>query len=195
MILLGKTDVDSTTNSPTREPFYNLMGWHSQRLPIAAERGNIMKLKLRGASCMLMATLLMPAHWAHAVLGQSAASIGSDAGTLKAVRRSAISHAGYTVEVITADATTVREYASPAGIVFAIAWNGYVHPDLTQLLGSYWSEYSTARQNHRRKTGSRHEQLKAERIVVERSGQMRNLRGRAYVPDLIPAGVNIDEIK
>ncbi|MBF0539787.1 MAG: DUF2844 domain-containing protein, partial [Nitrospirae bacterium] len=89
----------------------------------------------------------------------------------------------------------VREYISPAGIVFGIAWNGLSHPDLKQLLGCYSGEYEKTLQQTPRKHGIRRIQIKTDRTVVEKWGHMRNLKGRAYVPDLIPSGVNIDEIK
>ncbi len=102
---------------------------------------------------------------------------------------------GYTVEEIVSDAATVREYVSPSGVVFGIAWNGYVHPDLMLLLGSYWGEYSAARQKAARIPGRSRQRLATENIVVEKWGHMRNLQGRAYAPVLVPAGVRVDEIK
>jgi hypothetical protein len=102
---------------------------------------------------------------------------------------------GYTVQELQSDSVTVREYVAPTGIVFAIAWNGLIHPDLTSLLGSYVGEYRTALQHVLRQHGSRHRKVETAQIVVEKWGQMRNLQGRAYVPALIPSGVSIDEIK
>lgn len=132
---------------------------------------------------------------AHAVLGGSADTIAADRTALQGVHRATTSHKGYTVEEIVSDATTVREYVSPSGVVFGIAWNGFVHPDLTQLLGAYWGEYSAARQKAVRKHGTNSQKLSTNSIVVEKWGHMRNLQGRAYVPGLIPAGVGISEIK
>ena len=146
------------------------------------------------SGCLVLAVALASGHRAHAVLGGSAATVTADHTALRGVHRAAISHKGYTVEEIVSDATTVREYVSPSGIVFGIAWNGYVHPDLTQLLGSYWGEYAAARQKAVCKPGSKRQQLATDSIVVEKWGHMRNLQGRAYVPSLVPAGVSIDEI-
>jgi hypothetical protein len=66
---------------------------------------------------------------------------------------------------------------------------------LSPLLGSYAGEYDDAVRHAQRKPGRRHVQIKTDRIVVEKWGHMRNLQGRAYAADLIPPGVNIDEIK
>jgi hypothetical protein len=37
--------------------------------------------------------------------------------------------------------------------------------------------------------------LKANNVVVEKWGHMRNLQGRAYAPALMPQGVSVDEIR
>jgi uncharacterized protein DUF2844 len=147
------------------------------------------------AGCMFFSILLAAGQPARAFLGGRADSAGTDQQSLKKVRRATTPLNGYTVEEVVYEATSVREFVSPAGIVFAIAWNGYVHPELMQLLGSYWNEYSTVRQKALRKSGSRRQQLATENIVVEKWGHMRNLHGRAYVPALVPEGVSIDEIK
>lgn len=147
------------------------------------------------ASCMLSVLLLASGRSAYAYLGGRADSVGTDQQSLKTVQRSTTALNGYRVEEVVYEAASVREFVSLSGIVFAIAWNGYVHPELMQLLGSYWDEYSTALQKTLRKPGSRRQKLATENIVVEKWGHMRNLRGRAYVPALVPEGLGIDEIK
>jgi hypothetical protein len=147
------------------------------------------------SGCMVMVAALASSQWANATLGGSADTITADRKALQAVHRATTPHHGYTVEEVVSDATAVREYVSPSGVVFGVAWNGYVHPDLPQLLGSYWSEYSAARQNAARGSGRTRQHLATDNIVVENWGHMRNLQGRAYVPGLVPPGVSVDEIK
>ncbi len=144
----------------------------------------------------LFTAVLAAAPPAEAVLGEPADSVAADRNALSAIRSAATTtHANYTVQQVESDAVTVREYISPSGIVFAVAWNGMVNPDLTQLLGSYSGEYREARRQMPRKHGRRSQQVKTNRVVVETWGHMRNLQGRAYVPALVPPGVIIDEIK
>ena len=139
--------------------------------------------------------VLVPAGQALATLGEPAASVESDRKALSAGERVTSARAGYTVQEVVSDANSVREYISPAGIVFAIAWNGLTHPDLAPLLGAYVGEYRQALRQTPRKPGRRSLQVKGNRVVVEKWGHMRNLQGRAYAPALIPSGVNVDEIK
>jgi len=131
-----------------------------------------------------------------ATLGESVDSVESDRKALSGVKRATTVRNGYTVQEFALDGTFVREYLSPSGIVFGIAWNGLTYPDLTPLLGSYAGEYQTALRQTPRKPGLRRDQVvKTDRVVVERWGHMRNLQGRAYAPALIPPGVSLDEIK
>ena len=154
-----------------------------------------MKRKQIISGCLVIVVALASSQWAHAALGGRTDTITVDRKALQAVHRTTTTHKGYTVEEVVSDATAVREYVSPSGVVFGIAWNGYVHPDLTQLLGSYWSEYSASQQKAARIFGRKRQHLATDNIVVEKWGHMRNLQGRAYVPSLVPAGVSIDEIK
>ena len=70
-----------------------------------------------------------------------------------------------------------------------------MHPELSQLLGHYAAEYREALDRTARTHGQRRLQVKTDRIIVEKWGHMRNLQGRAYVPELISPGINVDEIK
>jgi hypothetical protein len=143
----------------------------------------------------LSAAIFATAQQVQATLGESADSISSDRKALSAVRHATTVRNGYSVQEIASDSIVVREYISPSGIVFGIAWNGLIHPNLTALLGSYTGEYQEALRQTPRKKGHRRLQVKTNEVVVEKWGHMRNLQGRAYAPALIPPGVSVDEIK
>ena len=143
----------------------------------------------------LLAAVLGPARRAQAALGEAAESVASDRKALSAGKGRVTARAGYTVQEILSGPTTIREYLSPDNVVFAVAWNGPSNPDLTRLLGSYAGEYHQDLQKAQRERGRRHQRVWTDRLVVEKGGHMRNLQGRAFLPQLIPPGVGIDEIR
>lgn len=132
---------------------------------------------------------------AFAVLGEPEASVSSDSSALSAAKRSARRNVRYTLHELESDGVKVREFVSPSGTVFAVAWNGMKTPDLTRLLGSYADEYKAAAKRSPRVPGRRSRQVDTGRVVVERWGHMRNLQGRAYVPALVPPEVKIEELR
>lgn len=154
-----------------------------------------MKMSALILCLLLLVAALTPARRALATLGEEAASIARDRAALSAAKKATTSHARYTVQEAASDATTVREYLNLSGVVFAVAWNGMVHPDLTTLLGSYASEYRDAKRQAARQHGQKRSRVATSRVTVETWGHMRNLRGRAYLPALLPEGVSVDEIQ
>lgn len=98
-------------------------------------------------------------------------------------------------EVQLENGTTVREYATPAGLVFAISWRGPVLPDLRALLGDYFSTFKLET-DQSRMAGRRGSPVNMESadLVVRSNGRMRNFFGHAYAPALIPVGLNIQDV-
>jgi hypothetical protein len=84
------------------------------------------------------------ARQAGATPGGSMNSVTLDRKALTAVNRATTTHSNYTIQEIESDSTTVREYVSLSGVVFAIVRNGRVHPNLATHLGSYADKYLTA---------------------------------------------------
>ena len=99
----------------------------------------------------------------------------------------------YTVHEIQAPSgTVVREFASPAGTVFGVAWSGPTMPDLRQVLGPYFDQFvgAAAQRNWRGPV-----LIERPGLVVQSGGHMRAFVGKAYVPQAVPQGVAIDEIR
>lgn len=134
---------------------------------------------------------------AEATLGEPADTIARDTRKFSGVLQKSLVRPRYRVQSIASGitATTVREYVSPSGVVFAVAWNGLVHPDLQVLLGNYHQDYRKALASAVREPGRRGTKVTTERLVVQTWGHMRNLQGRAYLPELLPEGVSVDEIR
>jgi hypothetical protein len=103
----------------------------------------------------------------------------------------------YTVHQLTSPSgTVVREYVSPAGKVFAVAWQGPFFPDMQQLLGSYFDQYSAAIKANKEAHLGRHPlSLQLPGLVVQMNGYMRAYHFRAYIPEQVPAGVKEEELR
>ena len=57
-------------------------------------------------------------------------------------KRAVVEKQDYTVhEISRDDGTVIREYVTPAGKVFGVSWTGPTIPDLSQLLGTYNTEF------------------------------------------------------
>ena len=150
-------------------------------------------MKAISSSWLVWMLLLAVAAPAFAGLGGDVASIEADRVRMKASSQMVASPA-YTVhEILTPSGTKVREYLSPAGQVFAVAWNGPFMPDLQQLLGPSYDIFQQAAQSRRNGRGPL--AVNHPSLVAHAGGHMRAFSGRAYVPLLVPANVSLDEIK
>jgi hypothetical protein len=92
-----------------------------------------------------------------------------------------------------ADGTVIREYVSPAGKVFGVSWNGPALPDLSQLLGSNFTEFQTGvrSQAGRRRVAV----VRNSNLVVESTGRTRAFSGRAYLNSMLPGGVTAEVVQ
>lgn len=143
----------------------------------------------------LSAAALATAQPARAALGETTDSAAPQEHPVAVTQRWTSGGGHYSIRESVSDSTTVREYLSARGVVFALAWDGLTHPDLSRLLGSYAAEYHDAMQAAPPTPGRRCHEVKTDRLVVEKWGHMRHLQGRAYATLLVPAGVSVDEIK
>ena len=130
---------------------------------------------------------------AAATLGEDVTSVRADQtqmeGTLQVT--SAAKFAVHEIQL--PSATVVREYVSPAGMVFAVSWQGPSLPDLKQVLGRYFEQYAAAVKTGNIGTGPSAPQESG--LVVQTGGHMRALFGRAYVLQMLPRGVLAGEIQ
>jgi len=145
------------------------------------------------AVAVLVFSLVTPAL---AALGGDVASVHQDQAHMKGTLKTTKAEA-YTVHEIKANGgTVVKEYASPAGKVFAVSWRGPFIPNLQQLLGTYFDQFSQAAKAQREShVGRRPLNIQQPGLVVQSGGHMRGFIGRAYAPDLVPPGTNLDALQ
>lgn len=127
-----------------------------------------------------------------ATLGETEASVQVDQTRLEATLR-VMPAEKLTVHELKTAGTTVREYVSPAGMVFGVAWEGAAMPDLRQLLGAYFDQYVGAAAA--RRTPRAPVLIELPGVVVFSSGHMRAFTGKAYLPRSLPQGVAAADIQ
>ncbi len=142
---------------------------------------------------LLCALAILPVP-AGAVLGDSAASVLNDQARMKGTLRSVDLKTYAMHEIATPDGTTVREYVSPAGVVFGVVWEGPFPPDLQQLLGPYYEQARQAVQQQERH-GRAPISIETPSLVVQQTGHPRSFHGQAYIPQLIPQDVKSSDIR
>lgn len=130
---------------------------------------------------------------AAATLGEDVASVRADQTQMDAALQITGAAKFAVHEILVPSGTVIKEYVSPAGMVFAVSWEGPSLPDLRQLLGRYFDEYIGTLRSRDVGRGSRRTQGPG--LVVQSGGHMRAFFGRAYVPQMLPRGVLAEEIK
>ncbi len=131
---------------------------------------------------------------AFAALGDRESSIAIDQKMLKASSARSTQKASYTVHEMSSNGSLIRQYVSADGIVFAVTWQGMKRPDLSVLLGNYFTEYTDQNALRVKGVGRQPVEVKSANVVVRHSGHMRNLTGRAFLPDLVPVDVNVGSL-
>jgi hypothetical protein len=130
-----------------------------------------------------------------AALGQNEASVSLDQQILGGTDHQE-ARAGYTLHQITAtDGMVVKEFVSPAGLVFGVAWQTPRMPNLQQLLGSSMTDLQAALQTMTHRPGRRPVMVKTDKLVFVNGGHMRAFHGYAYVPGLVPANVSPETVQ
>ena len=133
---------------------------------------------------------------AYAELGGGIATVAGDAAKIKsAVRKT--DAASYSIHNMTdAHGTAIKEYLSSGGVVFAVSWKGKRQPDLQQLLGTYYTRYSESARVKRSTYKGRRNGISITQsdFVIRVRGHMGFSAGTAYLPDKVPAGIDISSL-
>lgn len=152
-----------------------------------------------GRSAALALVLAASALPAAAVLGEDLASVQADQLRMGAQRHARVQPAaGWQVhELVLADGSRIRQYATPGGRVFAVTWQTRGKPRLDQLLGTHFNAYAEA---SRRLQAARPGIVRAAHIaegdlVVESTAHLQAHVGRAWLRSQLPAGSSTDALR
>ncbi|MHB1239429.1 MAG: DUF2844 domain-containing protein [Gammaproteobacteria bacterium] len=145
--------------------------------------------------CTVLLILLLFSPVTLATLGQPASTALND-GTPRIQARQLLGTNGAQVQdqfIVTATGVAVHEF-SAGGIIFAIRWSGTTMPDLSRLLGGFFPQYRAAVKARRLGRRRSPTNLHRSQLVVHSGGHMRDYYGSAYVPDLVPAGIDLQSL-
>lgn len=149
---------------------------------------------------MVASALILAAAGSHAALGEKPSTLvgtvnppASQALARRLSVAAPVATNQFTIhETRLESSTLVREYSTPAGVVFAVTWQGPVLPDLHTMLGNYFptfaQETARAQQVGHQRTRVL---MQTPGLVVQSAGRMGRFRGHAYAPNLIPQGVDV----
>jgi hypothetical protein len=159
----------------------------SRPTPFGFPNGSALRL-------LLPSVILALAFPAWASLGDNVATVQTDKAHMKGTLRTVAGERYVTHEIQAPTGQKVREFVSPDGNVFGVAWDGPFQPDLQQVLGSYFETMKqavSAQQRH----GHGPISIESSTFVFQQGGNARNFHGRAYVPAMVPQGVDVTEIR
>lgn len=141
-------------------------------------------------SVLLVVLLPLPAQ---AALGGTLDAVVAADVQVRTAQRVAVHSRHQVHERVLDTGTVVREYADATGRVFAVSWRGPLQPDLRALLGEHFARLQAAASAPRR--DHRALLLREAGLVIESTGRMRALAGRAWLPALLPAGVALEDVQ
>jgi hypothetical protein len=149
---------------------------------------------MKSIAAMMFLIVGIAASPAYAALGGDEASVAQDQSHLSGRVLRIVRAQNFNMhEMQASTGTVIREYVSPEGTVFAVTFQGPALPDMKQVLGAYYDQFTRAAQAR----GVTHGPLviREPGLVVQISGHMRAFMGRAYAPEMLPAGVTAEAIQ
>src|SRR5215472_7296210 len=159
----------------------------NKSIPFGFPNGRTLRLLLPS----VMLALAFPA-WAS--LGDNVTTVQSDNVHMKGSLHSVATRHYVKHEIQVPTGQVVREFVSSDGKVFAVAWEGPFKPDLQQLLGSYFEPMKQAVAAQQRR-GRGPISIETSNFVFRQGGHARSFHGSAYVPAMVPQGVDVSEIQ
>lgn len=150
-----------------------------------------------GRSACVLAAALAAATPAAAVLGEDLASVHADQLRLGAARRQQVQLTMQVHVLSLPDGSSIRQYATPDGRVFAVSWNTRFKPRLDQLLGQHFATYAEGgRRAQAQRPGVAHSARVARGdLVVESVAHLQAHVGRAWLVSKLPAGTTPDALR
>ncbi len=140
--------------------------------------------------------VLLGVNGARAELGGAADTIQVDQVRLRGVTHQRTDWQMTTHEISLSDGSSIKEYVNASGLVFAVSWHTRLKPQLQALLGSPYvpvlpSLVAASGVSSMKRTQS----MRQPHLVLRQGGRMNAFVGLAYIPTLVPNGVNADALR
>ena len=140
--------------------------------------------------------VLFCSHAAQAELGAAAQTVKADQIRFKGTHSESTSGQMTTHEIKLQDGSGIKEYVNAAGVVFAISWRTRLKPDLEALLGAQFAVHAASVNTVSGVAGIKGQQsIRQPNLVVHQAGRMNAFAGLAYVPTLVPEGINAEALR
>lgn len=130
-----------------------------------------------------------------ATLGEKADGVSSESIRLSAILTTSAQSLYTDNTLLQASGLTIHEYSRADGTIFAVAWTGPVMPDLQQLLGTYFTQFVSAREQAGPQGGLSRFHSTSDRLVIRSSGRLGAFSGLVYDPALVPDGVTPEQLQ
>lgn len=144
-------------------------------------------------SAFALAAISQLAPRAHAALGEDVTSIATDQARMQA-KLQVLPKGNYVVhELQVPTGATVREFVGDSGKVFAVSWSGGWRPNLRDIMGAHYDRYVAGTRGRRSTRGPVRIELPG--IVVIMGGHQRAFFGQVYLLDLLPQGLQPEDIR
>lgn len=140
-----------------------------------------------------LSVFLSQGSWA--ALGDHEQVINNDAIKLRSSHHLVEKSKFYSVHTMSTPIATIREYVDNNGNVFAVSWKGIRRPDLSVLLGQYYQDYHNIDSRRPRMITRHPVTVQTSKILVRKAGHMRAITGIAVIPDQLPSGVKVEDLK
>ena len=94
------------------------------------------------------------------------------------------------------DGSGIRQFVNPAGQVFAVSWHTRLKPDLAALLGAHYPGPDALAGTPQGIASARQRRsMRRSYLVLHQGGRVGAFAGLAYVPALVPQGVDADALR
>jgi hypothetical protein len=140
-----------------------------------------------------LAALIQFSPLVHGALGDDVDAVAKDRARMRANLR--IQQRGnYEVhELASPTGTTVREFVGQDSKVFAVSWSGGWRPNLRDIMGVHYDRFVEGTRGKLRSRGPVRVELPG--MIVVMGGHLRNFFGQVYLTDLLPTGVQPQDLR